>query len=184
MQKNILATLKKHIDSGIIEATPKKVTKIQIHNFGENMKGINEFIGATQILSINLSKIKNLSEKIEWINELLKQEENKNTASMLKTQKNAHLANIKFVIDGAVFMGVKLFDTKLSCIVNKMIFNLNIENPLNYIDNNMFEYCNEKLDEINLIMEKINSRLNDVDKDSNSIGYNESFKENPFIKLL
>ena len=80
MEKDILATLKKHIDSGAIEPTPKEVSRAQIHTFGENMKGINEFIGAVQMLSLNLNKIKNLSEKIEWINDLLSQESNENTA--------------------------------------------------------------------------------------------------------
>lgn len=178
MNDDFLKTLKKHIDDGVIEAVPQKISKTQIHNFGESMKGINEFIGAVQVLSLNLNKVKNLSEKIEWIDEVLKTEDNKNTILMLNMQKNTHISNIKYVIEGTKFIGVALFDTNLSCVVNGSEFRLFIENPLN-IKNGTFEYCAQKLDEIDLLIARLNNALNNAesslrgfDKESTQIDKN------------
>lgn len=156
---DFLESLKKHIDEGIIEALPSNITKAQIHNFGENMKGINEFIGAIQVLSLNVTKIKNLSEKIEWIDELLKSETNTNTITMLNMQKTAHTSNIKYVIDGTKFLGVSLFDTNLSCVVNGRIFSINIESPLKFKEN-MSVFCIQKLQELDNLVINLNHSLN------------------------
>ena len=188
MEKDILATLKKHIDSGVIEATPKEVSKAQIHTFGENMKGINEFIGAVQMLSLNLNKIKNLSEKIEWINDLLSQERDENTISMLRMQRNAHIANIKYVCGEAKFLGVSLFGTNLSCIVKGKEFSVNVENPLNLKGTHFPTYCTEKLLEIDDLMQKLNNRLHNID-DENAVDSAESavineYAENGLAKIV
>ncbi len=169
MEKDILATLKKHIDSGVIEPMPKEVTKTQIHKFGENMKGINEFIGAVQMLSLNLNKIKNLSEKIEWINDLLAQEDNENTASMLRMQKNAHIANIKYVCGEAKFLGVNLLGTNLSCVANGKEFALCVENPLELKGTHIPTYCTEKLLEIEDLMRRLNNKLHNIDEDDGAV---------------
>lgn len=158
---DFLATLKKHIDSGVIEAVPSKITKGQIHNFGESMKGINEFIGAVQVLGVSLNKIKNLSEKIEWINELLRSEKNENTLIMLNMQKSTHSANIKYVVDGTKFIGVELFGTNLSCAVNGSVFNISVENPLNA--DNVSKFCAQKISEIDTILKALNCALNHND---------------------
>ncbi len=165
LNNSILETLKKHIEENDLEsalqnteATKAKLTKTQIHNFGENMKGINEFIGAAQALSLNLSKIRNLNDKIEYIDELLS--ENKEQSFVLKTQRNAHITNIKYIISNATFLGVELFDTNLSCVVSGNIFSLNIANPINYIENNLSIYCNEKIEEISKLLSNLNNALN------------------------
>lgn len=172
MEKDILATLKKHIDSGTIE--PKEVSRVQIHKFGENMKGINEFIGAVQMLNLNLNKIKNLSEKIEWINDLLSQESNENTASMLRMQKNAHIANIKYVCGEARFMGVNLFGTNLSCIAHGREFSVNIESPLEAKGIHIPSYCTEKLLELDDLMQNLNNLLHNIDSSDNAVDSTES----------
>lgn len=163
---DFLATLQKHIDSGVIEAVPSKITKAQIHNFGESMKGINEFIGAVQVLSANLGKIKNLSEKIEWINELLRNEKNENTITMLNMQKSTHSANIKYVVDGTKFIGVELFGTNLSCAVNGSTFSISVENPLNAGD--MSGFCAQKISEIDALLKTLNYALNHNDAESSA----------------
>lgn len=162
MSDDFLKTLKKHIDDGIIEAVPHKISKTQIHNFGESMKGINEFIGAVQVLSLNLNKVKNLSEKIEWIDEVLKTEDNKNTISMLNMQKSSHISNIKYVVEGTKFIGVVLFDTNLSCVINGSEFTLFVENPLS-IKNGTFAYCTHKLNEIDMLIARLNNMLNSAE---------------------
>lgn len=179
---NFLESLKKHIDSGIIEPMPRTITKAQIHNFGENMKGINEFIGAIQVLSLNVAKIKNLSEKIEWINELLKSESNENTITMLTMQKNAHISNIKYVSELTKFLGVSLFDTKLSCAVNGKIFSISVENPLS-IKDNMFQFCTQKLDELENLINSLNHSLNG-DDDSVDSAVIDDFSENTLEKIV
>lgn len=163
---NFLATLKKHIDSGVIEVAPSKITKAQIYNFGESMKGINEFIGAVQVLNINLSKIKNLSEKIEWINELLRSEKSENTITMLNMQKRTHSANIKYVVDGTKFIGVELFGTNLSCTVNGSVFSISVENPLKAGD--MSGFCVQKITEIDTLLKALNYALNHNNDDAES----------------
>lgn len=185
MEKDFLSALKKHIDSGVIEPELQKITKAQIHNFGENMKGINEFIGAIQTLNVNLTKIKNLSEKIEWINELLRQEENANTIAMLNMQKNAHIANIRYVIEGATFLGVRLFNADLSCAVEGSVFSMQTGNPLESGD--MLIYCNEKLGEIEILVRQLNEKLNG-DKDESlesaeSANADEILRKNPFAGM-
>lgn len=169
MEKDILATLKKHIDDGVIEATPKEVSKAQIHTFGENMKGINEFIGAVQMLSLNLNKIKNLSEKIEWINDLLSQERDENTIAMLRMQRNAHIANIKYVCSEAKFLGLNLFDTNLSCIANGKEFGISVKNPLDLKGTHFPSYCAERLLEIDELMTALNNRLHNIDESDNAV---------------
>ena len=178
MSEDFLKTLKKHIDEGTIEAVPQKISKTEIHNFGESMKGINEFIGAVQVLSLNLTKIKNLSEKIEWIDELLKTEGNKNTISMLNMQKSTHISNMKYVACGTKFIGVALFDTNLSCVVNGVEFTLFVENPLN-IKDGVFAYCTQKLGEIDMLIARLNNALScgesspsNFDKESTEIDRN------------
>lgn len=162
MGDDFLKTLKKHIDDGIIEAVPQKISKTQIYNFGESMKGINEFIGAVQVLSLNLMKVKNLSEKIEWIDEVLKTESNKNTILMLNMQKSSHISNIKYVVEGTKFIGVALFDTNLSCVINGNEFTLFVENPLS-IKNGTFAYCAQKLSEIDILIARLNNALNNAE---------------------
>ena len=186
MEKDILATLKKHIDDGIIEAMPKEVSKAQIHKFGENMNGINEFIGAVQMLSLNLNKVKNLSEKIEWINDLLSQESDENTISMLRMQRNAHIANIKYVCGEAKFLGVNLLGTNLSCVANGKEFSISVENPLELKGTHIPSYCTEKLLEIDDVMQRLNNRLHNID-DENAIDSAESaiskYAENSLAKI-
>ncbi|RAX55241.1 hypothetical protein CCY99_00650 [Helicobacter sp. 16-1353] len=165
---DILATLKKHLPE-VEEESQVNLTKTQIHNFGENMKGINEFIGAAQTLVVNLNKIRNLAEKIQWIDDLLKQEENTSTIQILNTERQTHIANIKYMLENSKFMGVGLFDTELSCVINGKRFSLNIENPLHFIDDNMLEYCILKNDELNDLLLKVSQRLNGDDDNSSAV---------------
>lgn len=179
---DFLKSLKKHIDDGIIEAMPSTITKAQIHNFGETMKGINEFIGAIQVLSLNVTKIKNLSEKIEWINELLKSETNENTITMLNMQKSTHISNIKYVIDVTKFLGVSLFDTNLSCVIGGKIFSINVESPLKFNDN-MLVFCNQKIEELDNLIANLNHSLNGKSESADSAML-DSFNENALEKIV
>lgn len=180
MQKDILAILKKHVEDGIIETTPKKVSKLQIHNFGESMKGINEFIGAMQMLSLNLNKIKALSEKIDWINDILKEGDKED--AMLSSQRDSHLAGIKEICENASFIGIKLFDTQIACVASGIDFSINVENPLNDISSITW-YCNERLEEIDALTSRLNNTLNSIDEGVESIDYDDIFKSNPFAKM-
>ena len=67
---DILATFKKHLSG--IEEIDSSFTKTHIHNFGETMKGINECIGAVQIINLNLHKIKNMPSDFNYRNYDLK----------------------------------------------------------------------------------------------------------------
>lgn len=165
---DMLATFKKHL-AGVEQDIQVNLTKTQIHNFGENMKGINEFIGAAQTLNVNLNKIKNLSEKIHWIDDLLKQETNANAIQILRTERQTHIANIKYTLENAKFLGVGLFDVELSCVVSGRKFSLNVANPLEFIDDNMLEYCAAKSDELNEMLLKVSQRLNSEDDSSKSL---------------
>lgn len=181
---DILATFKKHL-SEVEQEVQINLTKTQIHNFGENMKGINEFIGAAQTLNVNLSKIKNLSEKIQWIDDLLKQEANESTIKILNTERQTHIANIKYMLGNSKFMGIELFDTELSCVVNGKRFSLNIESPLNFIDDNMLEYCTLKNEELSKLLLQISQRLNGQDDNSSAINeFEDLSKEILSDKLL
>lgn len=180
MEDKILATFKKHL-SGIDELQTN-VSKSQIYNFGENMKGVNEFIGAVQMLGINLSKIKNLFEKIAWIDDLLKQESNTNTSQMLHTERQTHIVNIEHIVQNAKFMGIGLFDTELSCVVNGIAFSVNIANPL--LSDDGLEYCTNKQEELNQILSQISQALNNDEaiytqnrglQDSSYKRYNKDF---------
>lgn len=152
---DILATFRKHL-SGIDEV--RELSSTQIYNFGENMKGINEFIGAAQTLSLNLSKIRNLCEKIAWIDDLSKQESDEGTIRMYHTERNAHIANIKYILQGAKFMGIGLFDTELSCSINGRFFSINVASPLD--EENMLEYCVAREDEVRETLSAVSRQLN------------------------
>lgn len=180
-----LAIFKRHL-SGISEIESPKLPS---HNFGNNMKGVNEFIGAVQTLSINLTKIKNLSEKIAWIDELLGQgsaenapsaanaansgaesgsagqnaengsaEKSVENALLLKSERDSHTANIKYVLAHSKFMGVELFGSDLSCAFGGAEFAINVQNPLE--TEHPLDYCLAKIDELGELLGRLSAKLN------------------------
>lgn len=159
-EKDILAILKKHVDSNL---DVKKIEKA--HRFGETMKGVNEFIGALQTLNMKLSKIIKLCEIIESINDL----DALDSIQLLNKQKHQNMVEDLCL---SSFLGVNLFDTELSCALNGEVFSFYIESPSNYFDNNIIGFCIQKQDELNLILKEISRNLesknNDVRVDSNS----------------
>lgn len=164
--EDILATFKKHID-GIDNKNMQNMSKYQIHRFSENIKGINEFIGAAQSISIKILKIKNLAEKINYIDELL--DAPSNNLEQLKQNKISNKSSIENIIQDATFMGIQLFDTELSCIINGKEIKLNIKNPMQYIDNNIIEYCQEVQNEISTILSTISNLMaSDFNQDINN----------------
>lgn len=157
---DVLSAFKKHLaDINLNEENKTILTKSQIHNFGENMKGVNEFIGAIQTLNVNISKIKDIFLKVQWIDDLLQQEKNINTIELLKSEKQNHIIDINYVLENSKFMGIALFDIELSCCVNGKLFKLNVENPLNFINDNVVEYCNQKEEDLNLVILQISQSL-------------------------
>lgn len=152
---DMLATFKKYVES----EHSKSMTKSQIHRFSENIKGINEFIGASQIILLNISKIKKIVEKIECLDEF-------DSKSSIKGYMN----DINHIVDNTVFMGIKLFDTELSCNFNGVFFSLNVTNPLNFSDD-IYGYCIEMQDKISNTISSLSAVLT---MDSDDIDYNIS----------
>lgn len=154
---DILATFKKHLSG--IEEINTSFTKAKIYNFGETMKGVNEFIGAVQTINLNLSKIKDLIEKIQWIDDLSHTETNMQTIQSIQQEKQNYLSNIEHLVDNTKFMGIDLFDVELSCIINRSEFSINIANPINFINDDIYEYCANKINELNILQSKISKCL-------------------------
>lgn len=166
---DILATFKKHIE-GINNNETKNMTKSQIYRFSENIKGINEFIGASQTILIKISKIKNIAEKIQYLDELL--ESQSNDLYELEQNKQSNINEIKNIVKNANFIGISLFDTTLFCNINGKEITLDIQNPINYIDNGLINFCQEIQNEINKTLVKI-SNLISIDSDiENNINKN------------
>lgn len=168
---DILATFKKHL-SGIKEID-SSFTKMQIHNFGETMKGINEFIGAVQTINLNLSKIKDLAEKIQWIDDLLLAESSASTANTMQTERQNYLSNIQHLIDNTKFMGIYLFDIELSCVINGRQFHLDISSPINFLNDDIYEYCSIKINELNMLQSQISKCLSGEDDISSTSDYSD-----------
>lgn len=162
---DILATFKKHLSG--IEEIDSSFTKTHIHNFGETMKGINEFIGAVQIINLNLHKIKNLVEKIQWIDDLLNTESNAQTMQSMQTERQNYLSNIEHLVDNAKFMGIALFDVELSCLINGRQFNLDVASPINFINDDLYGYCSIKINELNMLQSQISKCLSGEDDTAN-----------------
>ena len=162
---DILATFKKHLSG--IEEIDSSFTKTHIHNFGETMKGINEFIGAVQIINLNLHKIKNLVEKIQWIDDLLNTESNAQTIQSMQTERQNYLSNIQHLVDNEKFMGIALFDVELSCLINGRQFNLDVASPINFINDDLYGYCSIKINELNMLQSQISKCLSGEDDTAN-----------------
>lgn len=171
---DILATFKKHLSG--IEEVDSSFTKTQIHNFGETMKGINEFIGAVQTINMNLNKIKDLCEKIQWIDDLLITESNTSTIQSMQTEKQNYLSNIQHIIDNAKFMGIALFDVELSCIINGKQFSLDVSSPINFLNDDIYNYCSVKINELNMLQSQISKRLSGED-DVSSVNDFDNIKD-------
>ena len=158
--KDVLAIFKKHVDSSLDD----KNKIMHSHRFGENMKGVNEFIGVLQTINMNLSKIIKLSEIIHSINDY----SNLDSIHILNKQK--HIDTINDICH-ASFLGINLFDTEFSCALNGEIFSICIESPSNYFDNKIIGFCIQKQDELNLILKNISCSLEsqnaNVNLDSN-----------------
>lgn len=159
---DILATFKKHLSN--IKELDCDISNNQIHNFGETMKGINEFIGAIQTLSLNLTKIKDVFEKIEWIDDLSNVESTLN----LQTERHNYLSSIRHIVDNTKFMGIALFDVELSCAMNGKQFSLNISSPINHLNDDIYGYCIAKINELNILQSQISKCLSEQNN-TNSI---------------
>lgn len=170
-EKDILAILKKHVDSNL---ETKKIEKS--HRFAENMKGVNEFIGALQTLNMKLSKIIKLCEIIESINDL----DALDSIQLLNKQKHENMVED---LCQSSFLGINLFNTELSCALNGKIFSFYIESPSNYFDNKIIGFCVQKQDELNLILKEISQNLESknnnvrVDSDFRSIFTNQNLQK-------
>ena len=158
--KDVLAIFKKHVDSSLDD----KNKIMHSHRFAENMKGVNEFIGALQTLNMKLSKIIKLCEIIESINDL----DTLDSIQLLNKQKHENMVED---LCQSSFLGINLFNTELSCALNGEIFSICIESPSNYFDNKIIGFCIQKQDELNLILKNISCSLEsqnaNVNLDSN-----------------
>ncbi|MBR7117901.1 MAG: hypothetical protein IKC84_00825 [Helicobacteraceae bacterium] len=165
---DILATFKKHLCG--IKEVDSDIVKNQIHNFGETMKGINEFVGAIQTISLNLTKIKDVSEKIQWIDDLLNAESN---TLNLQTERHNYLSSIKHIVDNTKFMDIALFDVELSCVINGKQFSLDVPSPVNYLNDDIYEYCVTKINELSMLQSQISKCLNGEDNASSINDYSD-----------
>ncbi|WP_394909088.1 flagellar FLiS export co-chaperone [uncultured Helicobacter sp.] len=91
-------------------------------NFGEDSKGLNEFIGALQITNIALTKILKEIESCELEDCVSKEE--------LEVLQKSACIRIDEIIQNTKFMGISLFDTPLSAKVSGSIKGICFENPL------------------------------------------------------
>ncbi|WP_395148686.1 flagellar FLiS export co-chaperone [uncultured Helicobacter sp.] len=108
-----LSTLQSHLHT--TTSNPHK-------RFGEDSKGLNEFIGALQITNISLTKILKEIESCE-LEDCVSIEE-------LQTLQNNACVRIEEIIQNTKFMGTPLFDTPLSAKVNGSMKDICFENPL------------------------------------------------------
>ena len=91
-------------------------------NFGEDSKGLNEFIGALQMANIALGKIIKEIESCELEDCVSKEE--------LGRLQSSACVRIEEIIQNAKFMGTPLFDTPLSAKVSGALKGITFENPL------------------------------------------------------
>ena len=108
-----LSTLQSHLHT--TASNPHK-------RFGEDSKGLNEFIGALQITNISLTKILKEIESCEL--------EDCVSAEELQTLQNNACVRIEEIIQNTKFMGTPLFDTPLSAKVNGSMKDICFDNPL------------------------------------------------------
>ncbi len=91
-------------------------------SFGEDSKGLNEFIGALQITNIALGKILKEIESCELEDCVSKEE--------LDSLQSSACVRIDEIIQNTKFMGTPLFDTPLSAKVGGSMKGITFENPL------------------------------------------------------
>ena len=116
-QKDILATLKKHI--GDIDFSQDMESKnLRIHNFGEDMKSINEFAGALQTLQICFGKILHLAHTLN---------QNPTSQTTIKAQIQEHITECRF-------LGKDLFDSSMSIKAGATIITLENPSPMPLLD--------------------------------------------------
>lgn len=135
---NELNILKKHLgDVSDVSAFEAKQICSQIND-------ANDFIGALQVLDINLKKIhKNISERVS--------DEN-----LDDIQKRTLDANTSQLIQNCAFMGAALYDNIFKVYVGKQLFEFEISNPLLVLEKSNYEgvlaYIEDKREEISGIL--------------------------------
>lgn len=110
------------IDIASLASQPHISTSNPHKDFGEDSKGLNEFIGALQITNISLAKILKEIESCEL--------EDCVSPEQLEALQKSACMRIDEIIQNTKFMGTLLFDTPLSAKVSGSVRGICFENPL------------------------------------------------------
>ncbi len=154
MEKDVLATFKKHI--GDIDFSQDVESKnLHIHNFGEDMKSINEFAGALQTLQICFGKILHLAHTLK---------QNPAHHTTIKAQIQEHIKECRF-------LGKGLFDSSMSAKVGMTIITLENPSPIPLLDKSATQ------DFIDYIQDKNTELIQTLNFISQTIA-----SENPFTR--
>ncbi len=147
LMQDILSTFQKHIGE---QFEPEIHPRERIHQFGEDIKGANEFIGALQSASAALKKILKIAKN--------------------PTIQDAHTLSqdIQEIVENASFMGCGLFDTCLHTTLHSQAYTFSVNNPLPLLPQSqkgeldthaLVLYVEEKIQEANQMLLALNDAL-------------------------
>ncbi|PAF43814.1 flagellar FLiS export co-chaperone [Helicobacter sp. 11S03491-1] len=188
-EKDVLATFKKHLEGmdkpkevGVHTNIWNKTTKI--HQFGEDMKSANEFIGAMQILNIAIKKLIACSQKmlIDNIDENIKDTSYGHLKGMVSKEMNE-------IIEKCTFMGNALIDVNLSIQSESKAIEFEISNPMPLFEREEYEsviaYLEDKIEDLQYSLELVSAKISSQNifdaSVSNTPSY-EHFNSKDFLK--
>ncbi|CBG39622.1 flagellar FLiS export co-chaperone [Helicobacter mustelae] len=180
MDKDFLKTLKKHLDG--IEGAEFEVKNMRNssrknHQFGEDIKSANEFIGALQVVDIALKKILNEAKNIDGEFE------------ETNTQYDRVSYNIEQLIEKCSFMGMALFDVNISTNFGGTEISFDIVSPMAFILQKDMEslcgYVGDKREEIKQKLSLISARLcGEIQEEPQALNPLDSFDFREFSKMF
>ena len=162
---NVLETFKKHIgDFDLQETMEVPLEKeLRVRDFGDDIKSVNNLIGALQTLQFRFKKIYSLLE-VESSNE-----------------------QIKCLVNDCSFLGTDLFDTTLSAKIGEKIIKVENPSPLHLLENTegFKEYIQNKQDEITLTLNELIAAANNESlfKKESNVDF-EHFNKEAFLKAF
>ncbi len=181
LDRDVLQTLKKHlkdVDESGFQADCLKKSKLKIHQFGEDIKSANEFIGALQVLDITLKKI------------LLEARKMDEDFLQTKQQDQAVIFKIEQYVTTCSFMGMELFDCTMSTDFGKKHMSFEISSPMEFVAQGDFAsvigYLEDKREEIKQKLCAIHAIISEDgdEKPSYEQDYSQSFSPKDFLKMF
>lgn len=164
---NVLETFKKHIgDFDLQETMEIPLSKeLRVRDFGDDIKSVNNLIGALQTLQFRFKKI----------------------YSLLETESNAKNEQIKCLVNDCSFLGTDLFNTTLSAKIGEKIIKVENPSPLHLLENieGFKEYIQNKQNEITSTLNELIAAANNealFKKESNTDF--ENFNKEAFLKAF